>query len=114
MGSLGRQLKRRRQQMGEKIDRPRPRLGTDRLVIKVVGERKDECREMVANARRAVAIAGLDAEVRCVAGRGQGAAHRIFQTPGMLIDGRRIVMGRTLSMDAMLKTLKALGYTDEK
>lgn len=71
-------------------------------------------RQMVANARRAVAIAGLDAEVRCVAGRGQGAAHRIFQTPGMLIDGRRIVMGRTLPMDAMLKTLKALGYTDEK
>jgi small redox-active disulfide protein 2 len=67
--------------------------------IEVLGSGCPNCRRLEANAREAVAIVGVEAEVlhvtdpRDIVGRG------VMSTPGLVIDGQVVSTGRIPSAD---------------
>lgn len=66
--------------------------------IEVLGPGCRRCEELEKNAREAVAIAGVDAEVVNVTDCSQFLAYGIlWSTPGLVIDGRLVSAGRVLS-----------------
>ena len=56
-------------------------------VIEVLGPGCNNCKRAEANAREAIVIAGVEAEVRHVTDYREIAAHGILSTPGLIIDG---------------------------
>jgi small redox-active disulfide protein 2 len=62
--------------------------------IEVLGPGCNNCVRLEANAREAVAIAGVDAEIVKVTDYAQIAAYGIMSTPGLVIDGRVVSAGR--------------------
>ncbi len=63
-------------------------------VIEVLGPGCANCQRLEANAREAVAMAGLAAEVRHVTDYREIAARGVMNTPGLVIDGRVVSTGR--------------------
>ena len=63
-------------------------------VIEVLGPGCANCRQVEKNAREAVVMAGVEAEVRHVTDFRQMAAHGVLHTPGLIIDGRLVSTGR--------------------
>jgi len=55
--------------------------------IEVLGPGCDSCKRVEANAREAVAMAGVEAEIVKVTDYREIAAHGIMSTPGLIIDG---------------------------
>jgi small redox-active disulfide protein 2 len=66
-------------------------------VIEVLGPGCANCRRLEAAAREAVAIAGVEAEVRHVTDYAQIAARGVMSTPGLVIDGVVVSAGRVPS-----------------
>ena len=62
--------------------------------IEVLGPGCDNCRRLEANAREAVAMAGVEAEIVKVTDYREIAAHGILSTPGLVIDGKVVSAGR--------------------
>jgi small redox-active disulfide protein 2 len=62
--------------------------------IEVLGSGCVNCRRLEANAREAVTIAGVEAEVRHVTDPGEIVAHGVMSTPGLVIDGKVVSAGR--------------------
>ena len=52
------------------------------------------CQRVEANAREAVAMAGVAAEIRHVTDYREIAARGVLATPGLVIDGRLVASGR--------------------
>ena len=63
-------------------------------IVEVLGPGCANCQRLEANAREAVAMAGVEAEVRHVTDYREIAAHGVMTTPGLVIDGRVVSVGR--------------------
>ena len=62
--------------------------------IEVLGSGCPNCRRLEANAREAVKMAGVDAEVSHVTDPGEIVGHGVMSTPGLVIDGKVVSTGR--------------------
>ena len=62
--------------------------------IEVLGSGCANCQKLEANAREAVGIAGVEAEVLKVTDYAEIAARGVMQTPGLVIDGTVRSTGR--------------------
>ena len=62
--------------------------------IEVLGPGCANCKRLEANAREAVAMAGVEAEVVKVTDYAQIAAYGIMSTPSLVIDGKVVSYGR--------------------
>ena len=66
--------------------------------IEVLGPGCRRCEALTKNAREAVAMAGVEAEVAHVTDASRFLAYGIlWSTPGLVIDGRLVSAGRVLS-----------------
>jgi small redox-active disulfide protein 2 len=65
--------------------------------IEVLGSGCNNCKRVEANAREAVAMAGIEAEIVHVTDPREIVAHGILSTPGLIIDGRIRSYGRVPS-----------------
>ena len=63
-------------------------------VVEVLGPGCANCRRVEANAREALAIAGVEAEILHVTDYREIAARGVMSTPGLVIDGRVVSAGR--------------------
>ena len=63
-------------------------------VVEVLGPGCANCRRVEANAREALAIAGVEAEILHVTDYREIAARGVLSTPGLVIDGRVVSTGR--------------------
>jgi small redox-active disulfide protein 2 len=62
--------------------------------IEVLGPGCNSCVRLEANAREAVSMAGVEAEVVKVTDYGQIMAYGVMSTPGLVIDGKVVSYGR--------------------
>jgi small redox-active disulfide protein 2 len=62
--------------------------------IEVLGPGCDNCKQLEANAREAVMMAGVEAEIVKVTDHAQIAAYGVLSTPGLVIDGKVVSAGR--------------------
>jgi small redox-active disulfide protein 2 len=65
--------------------------------IEVLGSGCNNCKRVEANAREAVAMAGIEAVIVHVTDPREIVAHGILSTPGLVIDGRIVSYGRVPS-----------------
>ena len=63
-------------------------------IVEVLGPGCANCQRLEANAREAVAMAGVEAVVRHVTDYREIAAHGVMSTPGLVIDGKVVSVGR--------------------
>ena len=63
-------------------------------IIEVLGSGCPNCQRVEANAREAVAMAGVEAEIRHITDPREIVAHGILSTPGLVIDGTIRSSGR--------------------
>ena len=62
--------------------------------IEVLGSGCPNCHRLAANAREAVAMAGVEAEVNHVTDPREIARRGVMSTPGLVIDGEVVSAGR--------------------
>lgn len=62
--------------------------------IEVLGPGCNNCKRLEANAREAVGMAGVEAEIIKVTDYVEIAAHGVLSTPGLVIDGKLVSAGR--------------------
>jgi small redox-active disulfide protein 2 len=67
--------------------------------IEVLGPGCANCINLEKNAREAVAMAGVEAEVIHVTDRAEIMARGVLATPGLVIDGKVVSYGRVPSAD---------------
>jgi small redox-active disulfide protein 2 len=65
--------------------------------IEILGPGCHNCRQLERNAREAMTMAGVDAEVVKVTDYGDIASYGVMSTPGLVIDGRVVSYGRVPS-----------------
>ena len=65
--------------------------------IEVLGSGCNNCVRLEKNARDAIALAAIDAEITKVTDYAEIMAHGIMSTPGLVIDGRVVSYGRVPS-----------------
>lgn len=65
--------------------------------IEVLGPGCGNCRRLELNAREALGLAGVEAEIRHVTDYGEIASRGVMSTPGLVIDGRVVSTGRVPS-----------------
>jgi small redox-active disulfide protein 2 len=65
--------------------------------IEVLGPGCNNCKRLEANAREAVTMAGVDAEVIKVTDYAKIMTYGIMSTPGLVIDGKVVSYGRVPS-----------------
>jgi small redox-active disulfide protein 2 len=65
--------------------------------IEILGPGCNNCKRLEANAREAVTMAGVDAEVVKVSDYAEITAYGIMSTPGLVIDGKVVSYGRVPS-----------------
>jgi small redox-active disulfide protein 2 len=62
--------------------------------IEVLGSGCANCNRLEANAREAITLAGIEAEVRHVTDPREIVGRGVMSTPGLVIDGRVVSVGR--------------------
>jgi small redox-active disulfide protein 2 len=76
-------------------------------VIEVLGPGCANCQRVEANAREAVAMAGVEAEIVKVTDYSQIMAYGIMSTPGLVVDGKVVSYGRIPSAGDIAEWLLA-------
>ena len=77
--------------------------------IEVLGSGCANCQKLEANARDAVAMAGVEAEVLKVTDYAEIASRGVMNTPGLIIDGEVKSAGRIPSAGDIAEWLTAAG-----
>jgi small redox-active disulfide protein 2 len=67
--------------------------------IEVLGPGCNNCVRLEANVRQAVALAGIEAEIIKVTDYAEIMAHGVMSTPGLVIDGKVVSVGRVPGPD---------------
>jgi small redox-active disulfide protein 2 len=65
--------------------------------IEILGPGCHNCRQLERNAREAMTMAGVEADVVKVTDYGDIASYGVMSTPGLVIDGRVVSYGRVPS-----------------
>lgn len=76
------------------------------FLIEVLGPGCSNCHRLEANARQAIAQAGVEAEVVKVTDYGEIMARGVLSTPGLVIDGKIVSVGRVPSVDDVARWLE--------
>ncbi len=76
------------------------------MKIQVLGPGCARCKQLTANAQKAVAELGLDAQVEKVEDMREIAKYRILSTPGLVVDGQVRSVGKVLSPEDLKKLLR--------
>jgi small redox-active disulfide protein 2 len=63
-------------------------------VIEVLGPGCNNCMKLEANAREAVAQAGIEADIRHITDYAEIASRGVMSTPGLVIDGKVMSAGK--------------------
>ena len=63
-------------------------------IVEVLGSGCANCKRLEAVAREAVVMAGVEAEIRKVTDYQEILAHGVISTPGLVIDGKVVSVGR--------------------
>jgi small redox-active disulfide protein 2 len=63
-------------------------------IIEVLGPGCANCQRLEANAREAVAQAGVEAEIRHITDYAEIASRGVLSTPGLIIDGKVVAVGK--------------------
>ena len=77
-------------------------------LIEVLGSGCENCKRLEANAREAVMMAGVEAEIVKVTDHAEIKAHGVLSTPGLVIDGKVVSAGRIPSAGTIA------GWLDEQ
>ncbi len=77
------------------------------LKIQVLGPGCAKCKQLTANAQKAVAELGVDATVEKVEDVREIVKYRVLSTPALVVDGTVKSLGRVLSPDAIKEILRA-------
>ena len=77
--------------------------------IEVLGSGCANCQKLEANARAAVGMAGVEAEVVKVTDYAEIAARGVMNTPGLVIDGQVRSAGRVPSAGDIAEWLATVG-----
>jgi len=75
--------------------------------IEVLGPGCANCQRLEANARQAVAMAGVEAEIVKVTDYRQIVGYGVMSTPGLVIDGTVVSFGRIPSAGDIAEWLSA-------
>jgi len=75
--------------------------------IEVLGPGCANCKRLEANAREAVAMAGVEADVIKVVDYGEIMARGVMSTPGLIIDDQVVSVGRVPSAGDIAEWLVA-------
>ena len=76
------------------------------MKIQVLGPGCSKCKQLTANAQKAVAELGLDATVEKVEDVREIMKFRVLSTPALVIDGAVKSLGRVLTPDAIKEFLR--------
>lgn len=77
--------------------------------IQILGTGCAKCATLAENAKKAVELAGVDAEVEKVEDIKEIMKFNILMTPGLAIDGEVKAVGRVLSPEDIRKLILAAG-----
>ncbi len=77
------------------------------MKIQVLGPGCAKCKQLTANAQKAVAELGVDATVEKVEDLREIVKYRVLSTPALVVDGTVKSLGRVLSPDAIKEILRA-------
>ncbi len=77
------------------------------MKIQVLGPGCAKCKQLTANAQKAVAELGVDATVEKVEDVQEIVKYRVLSTPALVVDGTVKSLGRVLSPDAIKEILRA-------
>jgi len=77
--------------------------------IEVLGSGCANCKKLEANAREAVALSGVEAEVTKVTDYAEIASRGVMSTPGLVIDGQVMSTGRIPTAGDIAEWLTAAG-----
>ncbi len=77
------------------------------MKIQVLGPGCAKCKQLTANAQKAVAELGVDATVEKVEDVREIVKYRVLSTPALVVDGAVKSLGRVLSPDAIKEILRA-------
>ncbi|MCI2058644.1 MAG: thioredoxin family protein [Oscillibacter sp.] len=75
------------------------------MIIKVLGEGCDKCRQLYENTQAAVAQLGLDAQVEKVEDLMEIVKLGVMTAPSLLVDGKLVVSGHAASTKSIVKLL---------
>ena len=77
------------------------------MKIQVLGTGCAKCKQLTANAEKAVAELGLDATIEKVEDVREIMKFRVLSTPALVVDGTVRSLGRVLTPDAIKELLRA-------
>jgi small redox-active disulfide protein 2 len=77
------------------------------MKIQVLGTGCAKCKQLTANAERAVAELGVDATVEKVEDVQEIMKFRVLSTPALVVDGTVKSLGRVLTPEAIKELLRA-------
>jgi small redox-active disulfide protein 2 len=81
------------------------------VTIEVLGHGCDNCKRLEQNAREAIGLAGIEAQVVKVQDDREISARGVLKTPGLVIDGRVMSTGRVPSAGDIAVWLDSAGAT---
>ncbi|MCE5322049.1 thioredoxin family protein [bacterium] len=79
------------------------------MKIQVLGTGCAKCKTLAENAKKAVELVGIDAEIEKVEDIKEIMKFNILMTPGLVIDGEVKAAGRVLSPEDIKKLILAAG-----